>query len=83
MTCGKLGFVEMKSTPFMFRSMGLGSPFCRAVACRIILTDLRVRNWQTFGRLRFESNQAMQRKSDLSSPQPMFITTRMITRYEI
>ena len=24
--------------------------------------------WQTFGRLRFESNQAMQRKRDFSSP---------------
>jgi|GEM_PF-4409836 len=24
--------------------------------------------WQTFGRLRFESNQAMQRKSDFFSP---------------
>ena len=34
------------------------------------------------GRLRFESNRAMQRKRDFSSPLPMFMVTRMITPSE-
>ena len=46
---------------------GLGAPFCRAVACRIILTLYETGNWQTFGRLRLESNQVMQHKRDFSS----------------
>jgi len=31
------------------------------------ITDLRFRNWQIFGRPRFESDQSLQRKRDFSS----------------
>jgi hypothetical protein len=40
-------------------------------------------DWQIVSRLRFESNQAMQRKSEFSVYLSMFIATGMNTRYEI
>lgn len=79
---GKLGFVEINS--IHVPQHGLGAPFCRAVACLIILTDLRFLNWQTFGRLRFESNQAVQRKPDFSCPVTNFYGDKNdYARYEI
>jgi hypothetical protein len=62
---GKLGFVEMKSTPIHVPEQVLAAPVCRKVALRIILlTDLR---HPEFGRLRFESDQFMQCDQDFSS----------------
>jgi hypothetical protein len=55
----------MKPTPFMFRSMA----WELASSCvSNNINHLQFWNWQTFGRLRFESNQAMQRKRDFSGP---------------
>jgi len=40
---------------------------------QLTLKEPSLQAWQTFGRLRFESNQAMRRNRDVSSPLSMFM----------